>query len=244
MPRSRLKKAGPSEERFIKAIIMGPPGHGKTHLLGTAVFDERTKPIAILDFEGGVLDVLTGLPGEGTDWIRMPVGTWQDFNEAYERIRVNEEGFKAVAIDSLSETHVFAIMTILDEEGGRRQDPDLVQQQDYGKAMVQMRRLTRVFRDLPMHVFYTAHSKDEVDPKEGLVKMVNLSGKLATEIPGMMTVCGYLALTEDDEGHVQRVLLLQNYAKIRTKVRTPWNVVAPDEIVDPSITTLLDALQY
>jgi hypothetical protein len=55
---------------------------------------------------------------------------------------------------------------------------------------------------------------------------------------------GYLALGEDEEGKTQRILLLQNYAKIRTKVRTPWGIEAPDEIVDPTITDILDALNY
>lgn len=235
-------------QRKIKALIYGPPKHGKTVFLGSGVLDKRTSPMAILDFEGGVLDVLEGLPGgpNGPDWYHIPISSWEDFNVAYERLQKNEEGFKAVAIDSLSEVHVFALMNLLDDPGNRRdaRDRDLIHQQDYGKAMVQMRRLTRSFRDLPMHVFYTAHHKEEVDSKEGLVKMVNLSGKLATEIPGMMSLVGYLALTQDDEGKTHRVLLLQNYARIRTGVRTAWGVESPDEIEDPTITSVLDALHY
>lgn len=225
-------------------MFFGPPGHGKTHLLGTAAFDERTAPMAILDFEGGVEDVLYGMPGYGTDIVVIPCLSWEDMNQGYERLYQNDEGFKSTGIDSLSETHIFALMTILDKEGGKRNEPDLIQQGDYGIAMVQIRRFTRMFRDLPLHVFYTAHEKEEVVPREGLVTMVNLSGKLAKEVPGMMTFSAYLALSEDDEGKTHRLLLLQNYAKIRTKVRTPWGVEAPDEIEDPTITAVLDALQF
>jgi len=227
----------------MKGIFFGPPHAGKTHLIGTAVFDERTAPIAILDLEGGVEDVLTGIPGWGTDLIHIPIHSWPDFNNAYARLDENDEGFRSFAIDSLSETHVFALLKILDEEGQRRSDPDLIQQNDYGKALVQLRRLVRTFRDLPMHGFYTAHSKDEPDPREGLVKMVNLSGKAAIEIPGLMTLCGYLAQEESEEG-LKRILLLQNYAKIRTKVRTPWGIDAPDEIEEPTISSILDVLKY
>lgn len=246
---ARPRKAPASSEngtRKIKAIIFGPQGHGKSHFLGTAVFDPRTSPIFILDFEGGAMDVLEGLPGgpEGPDWYLIPIRTWDDYNSAFERIEKNEEGAKAVAIDSLSETHIFALMHLLDDKTIRRDDDSLLRQDDYGKAMVQLRRLTRSFRDLPLHVFYTAQSKQEIEPKEGMITVVNLSGKLATEIPGMMSVVGYLALSEDDEGKTQRVLLLQNYAKIRTKVRTPWGVEAPDEIEDPTVTDLLDSLKF
>lgn len=248
MARSRKTPAGPEKKgtRKVKGIIFGPPGHGKTHFIGTAVFDARTCPIFILDFEGGVEDVLEGLPGgpDGPDWYYIPVRSWDDFNDAFERVEKNEEGCEAVAIDSLSETHIFALMHLLEDPTIRRDDDSMLRQDDYGKAMIQLRRLTRSFRDLPLHVFYTAHSKDEVVSKEGLVKMVSLSGKLATEIPGMMTVVGYLALDEDEEGKTQRVLLLQNYAKIRTKIRTPWGVEAPDEIYDPTLKDLMDALNY
>lgn len=244
-PRKKAAEAKASD-RKIKGIIFGPPGHGKTHWIGTAVFDPRTTPIAVLDFEGGVMDVLEGLPGgpDGPDWYHMPINSWEDFNEAYARLEADEEGFKAVAIDSISETHIFALMNLLDDKSIRRDDINSLRQDDYGKAMIQLRRLVRAFRDLPMHVFYTAHSKTEVDSKEGLVIMVSLSGKLATEIPGMMTLVGYLALTEDDEGKTVRTLLLQNYAKIRTKVRTPWGVEAPDEIDNVTVKAVLDALNY
>lgn len=243
MPGARRKPA-PSPDRHVNGLIFGPPGHGKTHLLGTAALDERTAPLAILDFEGGVLDVLTGLPGEGTDWVRIPIQSWQDFNEAYERLRVNDEGFRSCGIDSLSETHIFAVMNILEEESAARKDPDAVQQQDWGKALIQLRRLVRYFRDLPIHSFFTAHHKEEVDTREGLVKMVSLAGKAAVEIPGLMTFSGYLALTENEEGETQRVLLLQNYPKVRTKIRTPWGVTAPDELEDPTIGKILDILKY
>jgi hypothetical protein len=240
---------GTGKVRKIKALIFGPPKGGKSVLLGTAVFDKRTCPIAILDFEGGALDVLEGLPGgpDGPDWYLIPCKSWEDVNEGFERLRVNEEGFKSAAIDSLSELHIFALMALLaDPEINRAEkDGDLISQPDYGKAMVQIRRFCKALNDLDLHIFYTAHDKDEVAPKEGLVKMVKMSGQLATEIPGMMSLVGYLGIQENEEsGETERILLIQNYARIRTGVRTPWGLTAPDEIVDPTVTSILDALKY
>jgi hypothetical protein len=243
MPAKRKPPA--SASRRCKALFYGPPKHGKTHLLGTAAHDERTAPVAGIDFEGGMVDVLETMPGWGTDFIHIPIHTWGDFNEAYERIRANDEGFKSIAFDSLSETHIFALMELLnDGRPSREKNPDLIEQGDYGVGLVQIRRLTRYLRDLPLHVFYVAHDKEEVDSKEGRVKMVNLAGKAATEIPGLMSVVGYLALTEDEEGNTVRSLLIQNYAKIRTGVRAPWGTTPPEEIDDPTITKVLDALNY
>ena len=231
-------------ERFVNNLFFGPSGGGKTHLLGTAALDERTAPIALLDFEGGVLDVLTGLPGQGTDWVHIPISNWADFNEAYARLDENDEGFKSAGVDSISETHIFALLNLLEDgKPSREKEPDLIQEGDYGTALVQLRRLVRKFRDLPMHTFFTAHDREIRHPREGLVTVPSMAGKASTEVPGLMTLVGYLALSENEEGDTERVLLLQNYAKIRTKVRMPWGTEAPDELVNPSMTDVLNALQ-
>lgn len=242
---ARPRRTTSESTRRVKALFFGPPNGGKTHLLGTAALDERTAPIAILDFEGGVEDTLEGLPGEGSDWFRIEAREWPDeFNTAYERVRQNDEGFKSVAIDSLSEVHILMLMACLEDgKPSRDKEPDLIQQGDYGVGLVQLRRFTRYFRDLPLHVFYTAHHKDDVSPKEGAIILPNFAGRAAIEIPGLMSLCGYLALSENAEGETERVLLLQNYAKIRTKVRTPWGVEAPDEIINPTITSVFDVLK-
>lgn len=237
------KAASPTRARFVNNLIYGPSGHGKTHLLGTAALDERTAPLAILDFEGGVLDVLTGMPGEGTDWIHIPIADWSDFNEAYARLEENDEGFKCAGVDSISETHIFALLNLLEDgKPSREKEPDLIQEGDYGTALVQLRRLVRKFRDLQMHTVFTSHDREIRHPREGLVTVPSLAGKAATEIPGLMTLVGYYALSENEEGESERVLLLQNYAKIRTKVRMPWGVEAPDELVNPTMTDVLNAL--
>jgi hypothetical protein len=242
---ARKRNTPSSSNRRCKGLIYGPPKHGKTRLIGTAAHDERTAPHFCLDLEGGVEDVLETMPGYGTDFIRHSVTSWDDLNEGYERLRVNDEGFKSGSVDSLSETHIFALMDLLEDGTPRREkNPDLIEQGDYGIALVQLRRFVRHLRDLPLHMFYTAHHKEDVDRKEGLITTVNLAGKAAIEIPGLMSVVGYLALSEDEEGKEERLLLLQNYAKIRIGVRAGWDVKVPDEIVNPDITKLLDALQY
>jgi hypothetical protein len=230
-------------KRYANHLYFGPPGHGKTVLIGTAAQDERTAPILILDFEGGT-DSLAGMPGEGTDWVVAHVRNWQDYNTEFARLQANDEGFKSTGVDSAAETHIGALLTILDDEAGRRKDKDALQIQDYGKAMIQMRRFVREFRDLPMHVFFTAHSKEETDPREGRITVPSFSGKMAYEIPGMLSLSGYLALATNDEGETYRSLLLNNYAKIRTKVRMPYGVPPPDEIDNPTITSIFDALGF
>jgi len=193
-----------------------------------------------LNFEGGFL-TLKGLPGEGTKWFKRRIRTWDDYSEVAQEI---EDGdFKFVGVDSISETHIYALLNILEEEEARRKDVDLLQIQDYGKAMIQLRRFVRWFRDLPCHVVFTASAKDHNDPKRGMIKKPGLSGQLSDDIPGMMDVVGYMAQVTED-GETFRALLLGGEPKLAVKCRLPWGVDRVDELVDPDMTKLLDLLGY
>lgn len=245
----------PGMNPYLKSLIFGPYGQGKTTLLGTAQHDPRTWPMFFLSFEGGE----SSLAGLDIDVVR--IRSWDDYNQAYRFLASGKHGYKSVGVDSISETHVFALLNLAAQRGGLssgtkdlisgevgngtgdKYDPDQFQQQDYGKAKVQLMKLLRAFRDLPMHVFFTALSKDQLDTREGTVKVPALSGSLPDELPGIMDAVSYLALRTNEDGTVSRVLVLKNYPKIRTKVRTGWGQEVPDEIEDPTLTKLMDALQ-
>jgi hypothetical protein len=232
----KIHKAGAATK--VKALFFGQPFSGKTFLLGTANLDERTAPILILDFEGGETTL------DGTDADIWTIRSWKDYNEAYDFLAKGKHEYKSVGVDSLSETHMFALLSILEKEASKRDDGDQIQQNDYGRANVQIGRLVREFRDLPYHIFFTAWSKDEKDPKVGLVKVPLLSGQLATTVPGMMEVVGYLGLSQPKGEAPTRGLILSGDAKFRTKVRTKFGVEPPEYIEDPSISKLMDALHY
>jgi hypothetical protein len=235
-----VKIQKPDELRLMKGLIFGPPGHGKTTFLGSAQYDDRTSPILILDFEGGS----ESLVGLDVDIVR--VSDWNVYNDVFEFLANDKHSYQSVGIDSISETHIFTLLNILKMEGPTRKDPDLLQQGDYGKALVLMRRLLREFRDLPIHVFFTALAKEDLDSREGMVKKPALAGVLADEVPGMMGLVGYLALTTDVDGNMMRSLLIKDHPRIRTKIRSPWakHEEVPNEIDNPTVTALLDALQF
>lgn len=230
----------PAELRFFKGLIYGDPGVGKTHLLGTAQLDPRTSPMLLIDFEGGS-STLAGLDIKVYD-----VRTWDDYNRVYAYLAKGAHPFKSVAIDSISETHWYALNNLLQNRpDDTRKVEDVSDQQEYGQALVQMRRLLREFRDLPMHVFYTAHAREELDPREGMVKKPSLAGKASNEVLGIVDVAGYLTFGKLGRGAdaiEKRVLVLKNVPRIRAKTRTKWESAAPDEIIEPTVTALFDAV--
>lgn len=228
------------ETRKLNALFFAPPGTGKTRLIGTAQDDPRTSPMVLVDFEGGTSTLA------GKDIKILTVRDWGDFWNMIAYLRSGDHPFKSVGVDSISESHIFALLRQLDTPGKSRRIDDLLEQGDYGIALVQMRRLLRAFRDLPIHFMATAMVKEGIDPMIGTVYKPSLVGALADEAPGIFDVVGYLATTQiPDEANIQqlhRVLVLQNYPQYRTKVRTPEGLQAPNQIIDPTIGSLLDAL--
>lgn len=228
----------PGQTKHCKAMIFAPLGHGKTRFCGTAQLDERTSPSLFLDFEGGE-QTLAGL---GIDMVR--IRTREDFNSVYREIASGTK-YKSICIDSISEVEFADLMEIIDlaKSGRQPKEYDLIEQGDYGKSHVRLQRLVRQFRDLPYHIFITAGAQDAKEARVGMVKKPALTGKMADQIPAIVDVVGYIALTLNDEGEQVRSLLLQNRPEFRVKIRTAWDVKdTPDEIVEPTVGKLLDVL--
>jgi hypothetical protein len=232
-----MKLGKPEDVSFLKGLIFGPPKHGKTYTLGTLADDERTAPVLFLDFEGGAQTLV------GRDMTVGRVRDWQDIEEAYDILDDPDSEYKSWAVDSLSETQIAGLLKIL-EKDKHRADPDQLSQPDWGLILVQMRRFVRSFVNLDMHGLMSALSKDDLDPHEGKIVVPLFQGAFANEVAGIFDVIGYLALSENDEGETERLLLLHDYPKFRIGARAPMGVEVPSEIVNPTAGKLLDALGY
>lgn len=240
-----LSVHSPHTLRYCKALVFAPPGHGKTVFLGTAQEDERTYPMALVDWEAGT-ESLTGL-----DIDVFPIRSWEDANELIELFQDGTEAeingevidfgeYKSIGVDSISEWDKWAKLERLRVKGKGRNDPDLLEWQDYNVTAVQLRRVLRKFRDLPMHVFFSAHAKVDQDRR---LTLPDLSGQLAEEVAGLVSVIGYLARSEDADDE-ERLLLLHGWPRYRTKARTPWRKQVPTELESPTVTALLNTLGY
>src|SRR3954470_23962049 len=111
----------PSALKFCKGLVFSPAGNGKTTFLGTAQEDPRTAPMLLLDFEGGTESL------DGLDIDVAPIHSWEDYDEVFEMLLSEEHGYRSLGVDSVSETHIFALLAILDKEGPSRKDPELLE---------------------------------------------------------------------------------------------------------------------
>jgi hypothetical protein len=250
-----LRVADPAALKYAKILVYAPAGHGKTHLLGTAQEDDRTYPMCFIDFEAGT-ETLDGL-----DIDVFRVRSYQDADEILEYLeygevvtlkgtngktrRIDFSEFRSVGVDSVSEWNRFNQLALLRKEEKQRKDPDLLEWKDYNRTSVQLRRVLRRLRDLEeRHIFLSCHAQSREEPRLGRITLPELTGQLAEEIAGLVSVVGYLALSSDEDGETERLLLLNNYPKYRVKARTSWNQVVPDEIFDPDVTEILNTLGY
>jgi hypothetical protein len=228
----------PEDSLYLKALIHAPPGHGKTHFLGTAQEDPRTFPMAFINWDSGE-STLSGLDIDVFD-----IRDSKDYEDVYKDLRAGNTPYRSYGVDSITETQINTLSEILRKDINRA-DPDQLAQQDWGIVLVRMRRIVRqFFKMLPMHGFMTALSKDETVARVGSVKMPALQGQFANELPGIPDVVAYLGLEENEDGETERVMLLHGNPKFSVKARTPWGGKVPTEIVDPTVTKLLDALGF
>ena len=232
-------------DHFLKALIFAPLGYGKTRFAGTAQLDKRTSPILVLDYEAGTT-VLKGIQPE-VQRISMKrdtaMETWALFDQIYTELASGNHPYKTVVIDSLSELYQLALLTRTEMPGRTAARIDHLDQDDYGVVGLNIRKLVRKFRDLPMHVIMTCMAMEEVDVLRGAVKRPALSTSLRVDVPGMFHVVGYLSkveLKEGDKTREGRALLLSGQKNIDVKCRLPTTQPEVPYLLEPTVSSLLD----
>jgi hypothetical protein len=244
----------------LKLLVHAPAGHGKTRLIGTMLDDPRFLPALLCDFEGGSttinsrlqrvtlneLEEMSANKKVPTDKIVcVRIRAWEDLNLIY---AILEEGqFRSVALDSLSEIHYLSLNEVVAAavRAKSTHDPDVAEQHDYLKALAQMRKMVRFFRDLEdMHVIFTATSMDTEDARtrRGQVRP-NLIGKLSGEIPALLDYVGYLGITEEG-GVSTRVLCTEPSERFVAKARNDEDATSHLDgmLKDPTLPKILDQL--
>lgn len=240
----RAKITKPASIEFVKALFFGAAGSGKTHALGTAMFDDRTAPLLVLDFEGGT----TSIVGSGADVYH--IHSWEDYNEIYKYLSQVDpitkkpiHGYKTIAVDNLSEMHLYALVQQMEDQPVMEGPSDTAERQMYNKALLQMQQFIRSFRDLPnVHVLYTAWAKTQIEPVVGNMKKPMLFGQLADSVVGMFDGAFLFEQTQKTGADLkiaqakgldisERRVYLKNTFGTRAKMRTAMMVGnIPDSI--------------
>lgn len=173
--------------RYIKALIAGPPGSGKTLISST--FPNPFYASA----EGGLMSIADRqIPyaeiTSSTDLLAVKTMMDQD---PITREKLLGFPVDTIVIDTIDEIQRLLIRERLDE-----QKKEAMQLQDWGWIGEQMSSIVRGFRNLSMNVIFTVHVKEQQDGDTGRVWIEpGLQGAIAKQIPGAVDLALFLKST-------------------------------------------------
>ena len=212
-----LADGRPIDQYQLKMLLYGMPGAGKTTLAASGCLDPRLSPGLMIDFEGGDIAIMSHIVRVTMDELRdesfippddklcvIRINTWSDFQDVYTVLLDEPELFKTVILDSLSEMNYLCLQTAMKPESQTQRLAardifalEAPEQRQYLLSNTTVKKLVRVFRDLPMHTIFVCGTQELQNPKTKVMqRMPAMTGKLAFEIPGLVNIVGYLD-TED-----------------------------------------------
>jgi len=165
-----LKRTGSLGASSVKILVPGESGAGKTRACA------HLEDVVYLSAEGGLLSV------KDLDKPYIEIGGIEELYEAYSWLTGSEEakGFRAVAIDSLSEI-AEVVLSNERKTGKGAKDPRAA----YGEMQDKMADVIRAFRDLPTHHVIMTAKVEKAATEMGEVRYVaSMPGKkLTADLP-------------------------------------------------------------
>ncbi len=218
--REKLGVSTPAEVvEFLNMMIFGDPGAGKTRLASTAQDNEETRPMLIIDIDGGLTTIK-----ERSDIDVKPCRSLKDIETIHNDIYADiDKYYKTVVIDSLTELQKLDMKEIMKEAYNKNPgfvDQDVPSPREWGKSLIHMTKIVRAFRDLPCHTIFTCLAAYVVDDATNVTHIhPSLPGKQQKEIPGYLDVIGYLSVKTVNNENVRRVQF-EKTARCHVKDRT------------------------
>lgn len=188
---SERMKALSETPMYVKALIYGDPGTGKTYLACTA-----PNPLLILSEWAVARTTLERLRRDrGIDPPTIFVHSWSDFMEAYKYAAGNVAKYDTIVVDGLTDLNDRVIEEILASAVAKPRtsgvhDPDQLEIGDWGKVGNRTLYAVRLFRDLPCNVVMTALAQES---KNELFTVPLIAPKGAQKkLPAHFNMVGYL----------------------------------------------------
>lgn len=182
-----------SNSNFVKMLVFGDSGVGKTKLISTA-----PDPI-IISTESGLLSIAD------CDFPVLIAKTLEDMYEIYELLQTEEYlKYKTICLDSITD---LAESILTNNKRGTKDG-----RAAYGKLNDDIGDIIRAFRDIDTHhVYMTAKQSRIEDANTGVAKYkAMMPGKtLVQQLPFWFDIVSCLLVGEDEEGELFRYLQTQ-----------------------------------
>jgi phage nucleotide-binding protein len=214
----KIKKTNEiAHNAHLKFLVYGAAGVGKTYLART--LDGKA---LVLSCESGLSSLLD------TSMDYVDIATVQDLRDAYVYLAKGEHDYKWVVLDSVSEMAEMALTESLAANKDARKA--------YGDMQESIIKLMRVFRSLPMNIYFSAKRKQ--DNHDGVLKYAPaMPGATLTEKRPISHDFDYVfaLVTGDKKDPTQpapRYLITEPDDEHVAKARDPLHVLSPVEPAD------------
>jgi len=190
--------------KTLNILVYGQSGVGKTVFCSTA-----PNPL-FLDAEGGLLSIK-----HSVDFIK--IDSLQKLREVYSFLREEKHNYQTVVIDSLTEVVKYVLDSIVQER-----NVELPTLREWGILSESIRKIVRLFRDLPMNLLVTCLTSEQKDESTGKIHInPSVFGKLEKELPAYFDIVLYMHSAKDPKtGEIKRGLLTESTEKYVAKDRS------------------------
>lgn len=257
------------DELYLRLLLYGEPGSGKTRTCATAALDLRSGPVLWLNSHGNPISARDMLkPGENC--VIIDIAEVKDINDPFNWLAGGQKseakfakdfglkpGFKTFVFDGITDFQRLSFKELLTT--GNVNPADFFRKREweqYDKVLRQSQNLASMFYSLKMHVIITALEKNKEDRVYGTQRFQPLlDGQADQEVPGMAWMVGRMV-------HVSRLLAQQKQEikkadaaslaedSVTAMFVKPTNRyqakdqygMGPDFLIDPTITQVLDLI--
>jgi phage nucleotide-binding protein len=199
----------------LSVVVYARPKVGKTRFCATA------PRVLIIDCD----EKGTDSTRDDTDPFTVRITTWSEINDIYWYLQSGDHEYESVAIDTVSGLQTLAMNFVLGDEASRdaSRDPDQPSQRIYQKVTQLMKVQITNFRNLPMNVIFTAHTRTkeqgEGDEEITYITGPSLSPAVQAHLLGAVGLIGYM---------LRREVTLKRGNK-RVKVRRVRMLIGPSD---------------
>lgn len=251
--------------KYLKVLIYGPPGVGKTTLAAGAISVPEMCDVLYIDAESGAETLRKIAPKIDS----IPINNFGQLARIHQFLRLHckarDEGdmetlkqleekvietsrpkpalYQTVVIDTLSEVQKYNMYQLLGvdiDTAKLDQEWEPPEFSEWNKTTEMIRLLVRAFRDLPLHVIFISHER-VADEKRGTIT-VDFPSALARSIPGFVSAVGYLqaATSKNADGEVstRRRLELEPGRQYLAKHRFGEALKGKSGLEDPTMQEL------
>jgi hypothetical protein len=229
----------------LSVVVYARPKVGKTRFCATA------PDVLVIDCD----EKGTDSTRDDTDPMTIRVTTWSEINDIYWYLQSGDHPYKSVAIDTVSGLQTLAMNFVLGDEAARdaSRDPDQPSQRIYQKVTQLMKVQITNYRNLPMNVIFTAHTRTreqgEGDEDITYVTGPNLSPATQSHLLAAVGLIGYMLKREvtvkrgDKRVKVRRVrMLIGPSDRFETGVR--YSALADLPYIDnPNFESMLEVIR-